>query len=303
MASKLPATGDKIPASKLHVSKTNVRYSETFGLKKEDQVLIYQVGRGKTVVQPFKARPENEGYGVFVGRRRYLAKVVVNMKKFTEGTDYIQENSVFVGGKEYSIKEVAENLMFEVGKDVIITDISEEKAKDQSLIENLGILREDINPITRAKVVSDRLATSVLGVRELAGKWGIPHSTLSDWLAPLELVSELQEAVEEKKITFTDSVKLARMGLGEARQKELAEVLHEEGKEGLERKVAEIRKIGQRKRGIPGGKYIILRTVFDRVYPPDMEIYQKLEELAKKENMKVDEYTKKVLRDHVASKT
>jgi hypothetical protein len=55
------------------------------------------------------------------------------------------------------------------------------------------------------------------------------------------------------------------------------------------------------KRGAPRGVYIVLRTTFDKRYKPDVELYKKLNELAITKNMKIDEYCKWILREHVKS--
>ena len=56
------------------------------------------------------------------------------------------------------------------------------------------------------------------------------------------------------------------------------------------------------KRGIPKGKYVILRLTWDKVYKPDLELYEKLSKLAESKNMKLDAYCKDMLREHVESK-
>ena len=119
MTGKMPDQGEEIPVERFHVSKLNVRAGEPFGQSEEDELLIHQLNRGK-IVAAFKARPEEDGFGVFVGRRRFLAKKEAGTKSFV------------------------------VGSDVVIEALNEEEAKEQSLIENLKILRKEMNPITRA---------------------------------------------------------------------------------------------------------------------------------------------------------
>jgi len=45
----------------------------------------------------------------------------------------------------------------------------------------------------------------------------------------------------------------------------------------------------------------VLRTTFDKRYKPDVELYEKLNELAEAKNMKLDEYCKWILTEHVKS--
>ena len=62
----------------------NVRAEEPFGEAEEDRQLIAQLRIGKSSSQ---ARPEGDGYGVFIGRRRFLAKKEVGAKYFVVGAD------------------------------------------------------------------------------------------------------------------------------------------------------------------------------------------------------------------------
>lgn len=258
-----------IPVEKIHVSQTNVRADEPFGDSEEDKALIYQVNWGKKVVQPFKVRPEKDGYGVYVGRRRFLAK------------------------KEAGFKE------FVLGEDLIIEDIDEAEARRQSLIENLDFLRREIDPMTRAHQLAKLVDDSAGGLRVVAGQLGIPPTTLSEWLKVLDLALKMQEAVSKGELSFSDGLQIVRMGLGEKTQEELTTVLETEGKEEFEKEL-ERHAEKKLKRGLPKGKYFIVRTVFDRVYPPDKELYEKLEKLAEAKHEQIDEYCKNVLKEHVA---
>ena len=257
---------DKIPTNKFHISKLNVRETEPFGKTEQDQALIMQVRKGK-IVQPFKARPEGKGYGVVVGRRRFLAKKHVGAKEFT------------------------------VGVDCLIEDLSDEEALEQSLIENLDLLRQEMNPVTRAKQLNEMLAVSPAGLRGLAIKLGIAASTLSEWLKILELSPRMLEVLEQNPRSYTDGVRMARLKLGTILQDELATVLEKEGNEAFKAELARVKE-GTKKRGIPKDVYFIVRTAFDKRYPPEKEAFERLEALAKAKNMKVDEYGKQVLLEH-----
>ena len=261
-----------IPVDKIHVSKTNVRYGLPFGESNEDKALIYQVTWGKKVVQPFKMRPEPEvgegTYGVFVGRRRFLAKVEAGFREFTEGADFT------------------------------IEEVDEDEARRQSLVENLDLLREGMDPMTRAHELAKLIDASPGGLRTVAGQLGVAPSTLSEWLKILDLSPKMQETVTKGLLGFTDSLHVAKMDLGEKTQEKLAETLETSGKEQFEKELEQYAE-GTLKRGIPKDKYFIVRTLFDRVYPPDMELYKRLEDLAKAENEDISDYCKKVLKTHV----
>jgi len=261
------AVGEKITVDKFHISKLNVRAKEKFGETEEDQALILQVRKGK-IVQPFKARPEGKGYGVYVGRRRFLAKKQIGVKQFT------------------------------VGQDVIVEDLDEEEAREQSLIENLSLLRQEMNPITRAKQLQGMLAVSTTGLRGLAIRLGIAASTLSEWISVLDLSPKVLDVLEKNPHLYTDARQMARMKLSSILQNELAEVLEKQGEEAFKAELDRMKE-GGKKRGIPKDVYYIVRTAFDKRYPPDKKAYETLEDLAKAKNMKVDEYGKQVLLDHV----
>lgn len=263
-----PKIGERISVNKFHVSKMNVRAEEPFGESEEDKSLITNLRQGR-IIGPFKARPEGKGYGVFVGRRRFLAK-----KRTTKH--------------------------FVIGTDCIIETISDEDAREFSLIENLEVLRKDMNPVTRAEQLNQIIFTTGVGVRGTAARLGISPSTLSEWLKILELTPKMRKTLKEGLILYTDALKLVRMELGTDLQDKLAEVLETEGIDAFNLEVAKI-PTDKIKRGIPKGVYVILRTTFDKRYKPDVEAYDKLTKLAEAKKMKIDEYCKWVLTEHAKS--
>lgn len=269
----LPSLGEKIPVEKFHVSETNVNYGQPFGESQEDRNLIQNLRNGE-LIHAFKARPEGKGFGVYVGRRRFLSKKTVGAKFFVVGTD------------------------------CIINEISDDDARVASWIENLKELRHTMNPLVRAKGLSQILAHSTTGLRGTAGILGLSPSTLSEWLKILELSPKMQEAVGKDLLFYTDALHLARLKLGEAKQDELAEILEKEGLDAFNKAVERISAGKGLKRGIPKDVYYILRVTFDKRYKPDIQLTEKIEKLAKDNNMEVDEYVKKVvLPEHVKQKT
>jgi len=266
-SAELPKPGDKIPVGKFHVSELNVRAAEPFGDSEEDQQLVANLRKGR-IIGPFKARPEGDGYGVVVGRRRFLAKKQLGTTHFIAGVDCLIEN------------------------------MTDEEAREASFVENLEVLRKNMDPITRANKLAGLVTDSALGVRGAAIKLGLKASTLSEWLKPLALSPKMQDATAKQKIFFTDALNLAKMGLGKERQDDLAEVLETEGYDAFKAAVARFEE-GRLKRGIPKGKYTIIRTTFDHRYRPDVELLEKLNKLAEGAKKKIDEYTKWVLSEHV----
>jgi len=239
----LPKVGDKIPIDQFSVSKTNMRVDESFGESPEDQALITHF-KSTGIVQPFKARPEEDGYGVVVGRRRFLAL------------------------KEAGLKELT------VGQHVWIEDMPDEEAMDASLKENLEDFHKTPDPIIRAKAISTYLERLPTGIRGLARAWGISHSTLSEYLKILELKPAMQQAVQKGTISFRDALATARLNLEDEQQTELAEAAETKGVDAFKQELARLM-AGKGKRGIPAGVYIVIRSIFDK-RSEDLKYYEAL---------------------------
>jgi ParB/RepB/Spo0J family partition protein len=264
----LPKAGEKIPVERFHVSEMNVRYEDSFGESEEDLVLMDNLRRGR-IIGPFKARPEGEGFGVVVGRRRFLAK------KDAGATHFV------------------------VNKDCIIEEMSDEEAREASLVENLSILRKEMDPVTRAEALNEVISFSAVGLRGTARHLGISPSTLSEWLKVLELTPKMQKALSQGDIYYSDALQVARLKLGETLQDELAEVAEKEGVDAFKKALSRV-PTGHMKRGIPRDVYAIVRMTFDKRSRNDKAVWEKLTKLAEKAEMKVDEYCKQVLKEHTA---
>lgn len=268
----LPQVGQKIAASKFFVSKMNVRHGQPFGDTKRDKLLIANLRRAKNhrPVHPIKARPEGNRFGVYAGRRKLLALKQLQQKEFI------------------------------VGEHCLIDHLSDDEARMASWIENLRDLQDDMDPITRAKGLNEVLSTSTVSLRMFARMHGFSPSTLTEWLSVLELSPKMQKVVEKGSIYYTDALKLTRMKLGTEKQDKLAELVETAGVDAFKSELARLQ-AGKGKRGIPAGKYSIIRVTWDKRYPPDVKDLKKLDELAKAKEMERDEYAKCVLREHVKS--
>jgi ParB-like chromosome segregation protein Spo0J len=274
MAEKeLPKVGDRISVEKFHVSEMNMRYGETFGEDEEDQILIANVrARRKekeTVTEPFSARPEGAGYGVYKGSRRFQAMRVAGFTHFV------------------------------VGKHCLIRDVTNQEAADASWIENLSFLRKSTDPITRAKKLSERLAFSPLTLRQIALRDGVAVSTYSEWLKVLELSEEMQQVLKEQLIPFSDGLTLAKLKLGEDKQNELANLLKSEGLQAFKLELARI-PTGKFKRGIPSGVWRVDRILWDKRNRREMQHYAVVEKAAKKRGFeKIPDYEKDFIIRHI----
>jgi len=264
---ELPKRGDRIPANKCFVSKMNVRVDEAFGDTDEDQALLKHL-QWRDIVQPFIARPEGEGYGVVIGRRRFLAKI------------------------ESGVKE------FEVGKDGWIREMTDEEALDASLRENLALFRAELNPIARAKALAHLIDTKLIGLRGLARLWRLPVSTLSEWLKILELSPRMQEATSNGFLCYTDALKVARMELGTELQDTLTEVLETDGCGAFKKELARLQ-TRKGKRGIPKGKYWIDRIAWDKRNLREQKYYEVLAKAAEAKETTVQEFIKNFIITHI----
>jgi ParB/RepB/Spo0J family partition protein len=263
----LPKPGDRIPIDKFFVSKTNMRSDEPFGEDPEDQALIEHL-RHTGIVQPFKARPEGDGYGVFVGRRRFLALKASGLKEAT------------------------------VGKHVWIEEASEEEAMEASLKENLEEFHRIPDPVTRAKAIKAYMERLPRGLRDLSRAWGIAASTLSEYLKVLELSEAMQSVLKRGIVSFRDALAVARLGLDEADQNRLAAIAGSEGLDAFKKELARLME-GRGKRGIPAGVYAVVRSIFDKRSEEDARIFEGLRSLARQRGMEVSEYAKQIIVEHV----
>jgi len=175
--------------------------------------------------------------------------------------------------KSLSERMITGFLSFKVGKDVLITEVSDEDAVDESIVENIGFLRKSMDPIKRAKRISERITSSPGGLTSYARRIGVAKQTLSEWLKVLELSEGMQKAVTKDLLFYTDAVKITRMDIEPEAQDELAEI------------------------GIPANKYLVIRVLLDKFYDPDMKLDKILEKLAEARHVKRDEAVKWALQN------
>lgn len=264
---KLPEAGDRIPVEKIHVSEMNVRFGQPFGEDEKDRNLIENL-RGGRIIEKFITRPEDDGFGVVVGRRRFLAKKASGVQTFTVGSDFL------------------------------IEELSDEEAVEASWMENLGMFRKDMDCITRAEALNKRLSFGTSSLRGTARRWRIPVSTLSEWLKVLELTPNMQESTKNGLLIYSDALRLAKMQLGEEKQDQLAEILETEGYEAFQKEV-ERSSTGSLKRGMPKGLYKIDRITWDTRSRRDMDYYKTLTKAAEMGKVEVPEYIKNFLIKHI----
>jgi len=267
MTEKTPQIGEEISITKFFVSKMNIRIDEQFGKTDEDFSLTQHLIR-QDLVQPIIARPVGNGYGVIIGRRRFLAKKKAGAKKLI------------------------------VGKDVLIRTMDDEQALDESTRENLATFKQELNPITRAKALQKLLEIKNYSLRELARVWKVPLSNLSEWLRMLELSPKMQDQVEKAQCNFTDALNIVHMKLPVEMQNKLAETLEKRGYDTFKNDLAHL-KSEKEKRGLPAGKYEVLRLTWNKTDHLENELYNKLARLAKVTGKTIEETAKVIIRNQL----
>jgi len=254
-----------IPVEKLYVSPLNVRADEKFGDSLEDEMLKRNVTE-TGIKQLITVRPDGKGrYEVLLGRRRFL-----------------------------SIKDKVKTIPC-----IVREDWDDREAIKASLIENLGIFRKELDPITRAKALKKLVETSPSGLTGVAIELGIPKSTLSEYLKILELSPKLQEKVSKGVVPFRYAVEIARLGLSEEKQEYLAEVSEKKSVEALKKELARLSE-GKGKRGAPPGLFVI-RLVFDPNNPEEKEYFEKLKQYCESHQLSLSEYVKSCLVERLKS--
>ena len=272
---ELPKLGDIIPAELLHVSRMNVRYGVPFDPEKKlrDRLLVESVRAGG-VKQCFEARPEKnpetgkDGYGVYVGKRRYQAKE-------------------YLGTKRYK-----------VGEDLLVKNVLDEEARQASFVEGDDTLREEVDPMTRAIILNEMVSDNPAGLRATARELGKKPSTLAEWRKLVELSPKMQGVVRRRLLAYSNALQLTRLKLSMMKQDELAEIIESEGVEAYLKELARFQ-AKQKKRGPPTDKFETIKTMWDKRDNEDMEPYKVIAEAAEAKKMKVPEYIKDFLKRHL----
>lgn len=269
----LPSAGTKIPVEKLHVSECNVRYDERFGESEEDREFVEHL-KFNPIQVPMEARPEGDGFGVYIGRRRFLAK------------------------KDYTTH-------FTVGKDLLIFDVSEEEAREASFIENNEWLKKNMDPITYAEQLNIIASRGGGGIRATAKRLGVAPSTVSQYLKLLTLSDKMRKAVRDKLIPYMgksgsdphSALGLAKMVLSHERQDMLAETLLNGGKEAL---YGEIDKLtGVKRRGIKKDQFYVFRVTYPKTNKFTRQKAETISKAAKNRNMTEPEYIQHIIDSHM----
>ncbi len=243
-----------IPVSMIDIAEENVRKDHTFGEDDKDRLIKEHLSKFD-LLQPVVVRFDDKSrrYKLLIGRRRFFALSA-------KGETQIP---------------------------AVVTELEGAEAEAASLFENL--IRKDLSPLEKARMVRRLVDTTKSGISGVAAKYGLPKSTVSEWLSILSLPQVLQDNIEQSKITSYEAIRIARKP--KAVQERLVQAAHEG------RLQEEMANAGV-KRGAPKG-LLTMRLVFDPRRKSDKVLWDKLSARAEQNGLDVTSYARSVLSRHV----
>ncbi|HKU50430.1 MAG TPA: ParB/RepB/Spo0J family partition protein [Nitrososphaera sp.] len=242
-----------IPVRLIDVADENVRKDQNFGSDSPDKLMKEHLSRFD-LLQPVVVRFDDESrrYKLLIGRRRYFA----------------------LRGK--GATEIP----------AVITELEGAEAEAASLFENL--IRKDLSPLEKARMVKKLVDSTPGGITGTSAKYGLPKSTVSEWLSILTLPDTLKEKIEKGEITSYEAIRIARKpGIHDRLVLAAAESRLQE----------EMEATGV-KRGAPKG-LLTVRLVFDPRKKADRQIWDNLNERAGASGLEVTDYVRSLVAKHV----
>jgi ParB family transcriptional regulator, chromosome partitioning protein len=246
-----------IPVKMIDVANENVRKDDSFGKDDKDKLIKEHLSKFD-LLQPVVVRFDNESqrYKLLIGRRRYFALSAKG---------------------ERSIPAV-------------ITQLEGAEAEAASLFENL--IRKDLPPLEKARMVKKLVDFTKGGITAVSAKYGLPKSTVSEWLSILTLPALLQKKIEKGEITSYEAIQIAR------KPKRVHEKLITAAAAG--RLQEEMSRAGV-KRGAPRG-LLTIRLVFDPRKKPDKQLWDRMREKADENGLEVTDYVRSIILKHMQQK-
>ena len=242
-----------IPVELIDVAEENVRKGKAFGRDDSDQLMREHLTKFD-LLQPLVVRFDGQSrrYKLLIGRRRFFA---LNSK---------------------GIRQVP----------AVITKLEGAEAQAASLFENL--IRKDLSPLEKARMVKKLVDSTDGGATGVSVKYGLPKSTISEWLRILTLPQPLQEEIEKGNMTFYEAIRIARRPelhdrlVGAAMQLKLQDEMIATGV----------------KRGAPKG-LLTVRLVFDPRRKSDRKLWERLNEKASESGVEVTDYVRDIVARHM----
>ena len=246
-----------IPVKMIDVANENVRKDVSFGKDDKDKLIKEHLSKFD-LLQPVVVRFDNESqrYKLLIGRRRYFALSAKG---------------------ERSIPAV-------------ITQLEGAEAEAASLFENL--IRKDLPPLEKARMVKKLVDFTKGGITAVSAKYGLPKSTVSEWLSILTLPALLQKKIEKGEITSYEAIQIAR------KPKRVQEKLITAAAAG--RLQEEMSRAGV-KRGAPRG-LLTIRLVFDPRKKPDKQLWDRMREKADENGLEVTDYVRSIILKYMQQK-
>ncbi|TLY05614.1 MAG: ParB/RepB/Spo0J family partition protein [Thaumarchaeota archaeon] len=242
-----------IPVELIDVAEENVRKDQAFGKDSNDELMKEHLSKFD-LLQPVVVRFDDESrrYKLLIGRRRFFA----------------------LSAK--GVREVP----------AVITELEGAEAEAASLFENL--IRKDLSPLEKARMVKKLVDWTKGGITGASAKYGLPKSTMSEWLSILRMPQVLQEQMEKGKITSYEAIRIAR-------RPEIHDKLMEAVAQS--RLAEEMVGVGV-KRGAPKG-LLTVRLVFDPRKKSDRKMWERLNEKAGQSGLEVTHYVRSVIAKHL----
>lgn len=244
-----------IPVNMIDIAEENVRKGHSFGEDDKDRLIKEHLSKFD-LLQPVVVRFDDKSrrYKLLIGRRRFFALSA-------KGETQIP---------------------------AVVTELEGAEAEAASLFENL--IRKDLSPLEKARMVKRLVDATRAGITGVAAKYGLPKSTVSEWLSLLSLPQVLQDSIEQGRITSYEAIRIAR------KPRAVQERLVAAAQKGrLQEEMAE----AGVKRGAPKG-LLTIRIVFDPRRKSDRQVWEKLNAKAESSGLDVTSYSRNVLSRHVS---
>ena len=241
-----------VPTEKLVISPMNVRASVIFDIEDEKNVTLMENIKARGVDDSLLVRPLGDKFEVVKGRRRFLS------------------SRHFLTEFPCTVKKM--------------TDAEALKASLSDVITY-----KDTDPIARAKGFKRYMKMTGKTITATAKEYGMPKTTLSDWIKPLELSEKLQEKVASRVVPVRYALQAARLKL----PKESQDILAEAADKGTDFFKSEMWRLAEDRprRGAPPG-LLVVRIVFPE------GTYNALVEEAASLGLELKDHCKKVLTEH-----
>jgi ParB family chromosome partitioning protein len=243
-----------IPINMIDVADENVRKNHSFGQDDKDKLMKEHLSKFD-LLQPVVVRFDDESkrYKLLIGRRRFFALSEKGQRRVP----------------------------------AVVTELEGAEAEAASLFENL--VRKDLSPLDKAQMVNKLVASTKGGITGVSKKYGLPKSSISEWISILELPRILQKKIEKGEITSYEAIRIARM------PKQMQEKLVvAAAKNRLQQEMSE----SGIKRGAPKG-LLTIRLVFDPRRKPDKAIWEQLKEKADANGLEMTDYVKNLVIKHI----